>query len=162
MCATPYQFTGRENDGAGLYFYRARYYSPTFQRFVAQDPLDFRGDDTNLYRYVLDSPVDFIDPFGIDCAGTTGKIVETIIGNGIVAGVSIGTFILAPEIFSAYYPALLNPQTYFYAGVAFGTADQAFDRFLTCQPPDQPPPPPPPGKPPSSPPPAAPSPTRCH
>jgi hypothetical protein len=22
------QFTGRENDGTGLYFYRARYYSP--------------------------------------------------------------------------------------------------------------------------------------
>ena len=37
----PYQFTGRENDGTGLYFYRARYYSPTFQRFIAQDPLDF-------------------------------------------------------------------------------------------------------------------------
>ena len=38
--ANPYQFTGRENDGTGLYFYRARYYSPTFQRFIAQDPLD--------------------------------------------------------------------------------------------------------------------------
>ena len=25
----PYQFTGRENDGTGLYYYRARYYSPT-------------------------------------------------------------------------------------------------------------------------------------
>jgi hypothetical protein len=27
--ANPYQFTGRENDGTGLYFNRARYYSPT-------------------------------------------------------------------------------------------------------------------------------------
>ncbi len=43
-----YQFTGRENDGTGLYFYRARYYSPTFQRFIAQDPLGFGGDDTKL------------------------------------------------------------------------------------------------------------------
>ena len=34
--ANPYQFTGRENDGTGLYFYRARYYSPTLQRFVSQ------------------------------------------------------------------------------------------------------------------------------
>src|SRR5712692_9454092 len=32
-----YQFTGRENDGTGLHFYRARYYSPTLQRFIAQD-----------------------------------------------------------------------------------------------------------------------------
>ncbi|MGC1676735.1 MAG: RHS repeat-associated core domain-containing protein, partial [Candidatus Binataceae bacterium] len=34
----PFQFTGRENDGAGLYFNRARYYSPTTQRFIEQDP----------------------------------------------------------------------------------------------------------------------------
>jgi YD repeat-containing protein len=34
--ANPFQFTGRENDGTGLYFYRARYYSPTLQRFVGQ------------------------------------------------------------------------------------------------------------------------------
>ncbi len=36
----PYQFTGRENDNTGLYYYRARYYSPTYQRFVGQDPLE--------------------------------------------------------------------------------------------------------------------------
>ncbi|MGB8414050.1 MAG: RHS repeat-associated core domain-containing protein [Candidatus Binatus sp.] len=40
-----YEFTGRENDGTGLYFYRARYYSPTLQRFIAQDPIGFRGGD---------------------------------------------------------------------------------------------------------------------
>ena len=28
----PYQYTGRENDGTGLYYYRARYYNPTLQR----------------------------------------------------------------------------------------------------------------------------------
>ncbi len=38
-----YQFTGRENDGTGLYYYRARYYSPTLQRFIAQDPIGFAG-----------------------------------------------------------------------------------------------------------------------
>ena len=26
--SNPYQFTGRENDGTGLYFNRARYFSP--------------------------------------------------------------------------------------------------------------------------------------
>ncbi len=36
----PYQFTGRENDSTGLYYYRARYYSPTLQRFVSQDPME--------------------------------------------------------------------------------------------------------------------------
>ncbi len=34
-----FQFTGRENDGTGVYFYRARYYSPGFQRFKSEDPV---------------------------------------------------------------------------------------------------------------------------
>ncbi len=63
--ANPYQFTGRENDGTGLDFYRARYYSPANQRFVAQDPIGFRGGDVNLYAYADNSPVDWDDPFGL-------------------------------------------------------------------------------------------------
>jgi len=59
-----YEFTGRENDGTGLYFHRARYYSPTFQRFIAQDPIGFGGGDANLYGYVRDNPVTWIDPLG--------------------------------------------------------------------------------------------------
>jgi len=33
-----FQYTGRENDGTGLYFYRARYYHPGLQRFLGEDP----------------------------------------------------------------------------------------------------------------------------
>jgi len=55
--ANSYQFTGRENDGTGTYYYRARYYNPTFQRFVSQDPIGFTGGDANLYRYVSDNPI---------------------------------------------------------------------------------------------------------
>ncbi len=51
----PHQFTGREADGTGLYYYRARYYHPTLGRFVSEDPLGFVGDDTNLYAYVSTS-----------------------------------------------------------------------------------------------------------
>jgi RHS repeat-associated protein len=57
----PYQFAGRENDGTGLYFNRARYYSPTFQRFVAQDPIGFDGGP-NLYTYAANAPTFFTDP----------------------------------------------------------------------------------------------------
>ncbi len=60
-----YQFTGRENDSTGLYFYRARYYSPTFQRFVSQDPSGFGPGDANLYGYVRQRPSYKIDPFGL-------------------------------------------------------------------------------------------------
>lgn len=34
-----FQYTGRENDGMGFYYYRARYYGPTMSRFLSEDPL---------------------------------------------------------------------------------------------------------------------------
>ncbi len=62
--ADPYQFTGRENDGAGLQYNRARYYSPTGARFISQDPASFEGSGTNLYWYANADPLDFPDPTG--------------------------------------------------------------------------------------------------
>jgi RHS repeat-associated protein len=67
--ANPYEYTGRENDGTGVYFYRARYYNPQFQRFVSQDPIGF-GGGLNVYRYAADSPISFIDPFGLNVTVT--------------------------------------------------------------------------------------------
>jgi RHS repeat-associated protein len=51
-------------SASNLYFYRARYYNPTLERFISEDPLEFRGGDASLYGYVWNSPVNFIDPFG--------------------------------------------------------------------------------------------------
>jgi RHS repeat-associated protein len=70
--SNPYQFTGRENDGNGLYYYRARYYDPQFQRFVSEDPLEFGGGDTNLYAYVGNGPTNFSDPTGQAWPGPMG------------------------------------------------------------------------------------------
>jgi RHS repeat-associated protein len=63
--SNPYQFTGRENDGTGLNFNRARYYSPTLQRFIAQDPIDLKGGDVDLYGYVQNDPVTYSDKLGL-------------------------------------------------------------------------------------------------
>src|SRR5216683_5773746 len=59
-----FAYTGRELDATGLYFYRARYYNPALQRSISEDPLGFRGGDANLYGYVWNSPLNFIDPLG--------------------------------------------------------------------------------------------------
>lgn len=61
----PYQYTGRENDGTGVYFYRGRYYNPAFQRFISEDPIGMAGSGPNLYTYVGNSPVNFSDPTGL-------------------------------------------------------------------------------------------------
>jgi RHS repeat-associated protein len=60
-----FQYTARENDQTGLYYYRARYYHPTLQRFIAEDPIEFAGGDENLYAYVWNDPVRLADPLGL-------------------------------------------------------------------------------------------------
>ena len=59
----PAQFTGRENDGGDLYFYRARYRSQSTGQFISEDRAGF-VDGSNLYSYVGDAPTNFTDPGG--------------------------------------------------------------------------------------------------
>jgi RHS repeat-associated protein len=59
-----FTYTGREDDGTGLYYYRARYYSSDLKRFSAEDPLEFGGGDTNLQAYVANNPTNYRDPSG--------------------------------------------------------------------------------------------------
>ena len=61
----PYGYTGRELDTEELYYYRARYYDATLQRFLGEDPIGFISGDFNLYRYVGNSPIQFNDPKGL-------------------------------------------------------------------------------------------------
>ena len=51
---------------AGLYDYRNRVYSPTLTRFLQPDPIGFRGDRSNLYRYCGNNAVNRRDPSGLD------------------------------------------------------------------------------------------------
>jgi RHS repeat-associated protein len=70
--STVFQFTGRENDGTRLYYYRARYYDPIPGRFIQEDPLGSLGG-INLYAYGANNPLKFLDPLGLqpceDCPG---------------------------------------------------------------------------------------------
>ncbi len=60
-----YTYSGREFDGLGIDYYRARYYNPTTGRFLSEDPLGFDGDGPNLYTYAGDDPIDMSDQLGL-------------------------------------------------------------------------------------------------
>jgi RHS repeat-associated protein len=66
-----FQYTGRENDGNGLLELRNRYYSPTLQRFISEDPLGPTGAEPDAYSYASDSPLSLTDPFGL-CGSIPG------------------------------------------------------------------------------------------
>jgi len=58
------KFTAREDDGTGLYYYRARYYHPALGRFVSEDPMDMI-DGPNVYLYVGNDVIHRVDPLGL-------------------------------------------------------------------------------------------------
>ncbi|MCA3171038.1 MAG: RHS repeat-associated core domain-containing protein, partial [Burkholderiales bacterium] len=59
------QYTARENDHNGLYYYRARYYDPVLKRFLSEDPIGLAGGSLSFYTYVNGNPVMFTDPEGL-------------------------------------------------------------------------------------------------
>lgn len=80
---TPFQFTGRENDGAsGLYYYRARYYSPRLSRFIQSDPIGLDGG-INTYAYVEGNPLSYTDETGEFANFAVGAVTGLITGYAI-------------------------------------------------------------------------------
>jgi RHS repeat-associated protein len=86
---SPFGFTGRQYDPeTGLYYYRARYYSPYLGQFLTTDPIGTK-DDPNLYMYVGLDPANATDPTGED----TLKVYDPnqAIGLGHVAAAHVAS-----------------------------------------------------------------------
>jgi RHS repeat-associated protein len=103
----PFGFAGGLYDrDTKLTRFGARDYDAEVGRWTSKDPIRFAGGDTNLYGYVLNDPVNRIDPnglwsvsvclgYGVAGCGTvgvddSGLFFEAIVGVGVAAGVSVG------------------------------------------------------------------------
>jgi len=81
----PFEYIGEYgvmNETGGLEFMRARFYNSNTGRFISTDPIGLNGGDVNLYRYVYNSPVQYIDPLGEDISLW---VILELIGLGISA-----------------------------------------------------------------------------
>lgn len=69
QAAQPYKYNGKELDGdrgLNLYDYGARYMDPALGRFTTIDPLTEKYYNMSPYAYVMNNPMRYSDPLGMD------------------------------------------------------------------------------------------------
>ena len=77
------RFSGQTRVGR---YCRARYYHPTLQRFISEDPIGFAGGDPNLYSYGFNQPTSFRDPTGLAVDPISWTAAAIMCGSGSVIG----------------------------------------------------------------------------
>lgn len=70
-----FTYTGREIDGLGINYHRARYYNPQIGRFISEDPIGLSAG-INVYAYVADDPLDLLDPTGLSPCVDLDKLTQ--------------------------------------------------------------------------------------
>jgi RHS repeat-associated protein len=105
-----FQFTGLQNDGNALQYNRARYYSPSTERFISQDPLGASGSGRNVYAYSSNNPVNQTDPTGLISLRDVpifGCVADVLSGRKSVGGAVGCGFAVAGTLATGYGAARL-------------------------------------------------------
>jgi RHS repeat-associated protein len=93
----PFGFAGGLYDSdTGLTHFGARDYDAETGRFISQDPLDFAGEDTNLYAYVNGDPVNLVDPMGLLGWDTVTGAVSAV--GGVAGSATNWALLHGPDI----------------------------------------------------------------
>jgi RHS repeat-associated protein len=132
------KFSGKELDHeTGLYYFESRYYDPTLGRFISSDDRLGAGfgepDAQNRYAYVLNNPINRIDPSGhLSGWALFGSIVMVVAAVAFIAASTVVTGgaatallgVLASSMLSAGVSGIMYTAT---AGDNFSWRDWAFE-----------------------------------
>lgn len=100
----PFGFAGGLYDHeTKLVRFGARDYDSETGRWTSKDPILFAGGDTNLYGYVLQDPLSFVDPEGLIVIDV---MRPDILGGGGAPGGAGGEVLLIPPLI---IPQLVDP-----------------------------------------------------
>lgn len=96
-----FRYTGQQLIGdLGLYYYKARFYSPTLGRFLQTDPIGY-ADDMNLYAYVGGNSINRNDPSGLFASPWhlyIGYQTGRELGLGVFDSLTLGFFDMAHDV----------------------------------------------------------------